>query len=189
MGLLVLLVALFFWGPLRPHVFSGSVLQASMPAPEMEGLVYDNREPVDIDELRGEVVLVYFGYTHCPDLCPTMLSTVNRALEGLGDDAGKVETLMVTVDPERDTPEYLAEYVDHFNESFRGVWGTEDDVRSVATKYGVHFEYDEPGEDGSYLIGHTASLLAIDREGVLRIVYPVGTQAESLRADLEELLA
>lgn len=189
LGLPLLLGALFVFGPLRPHVFSGSVLQASTPAPEMDGLVYDNGEPVEIGDLRGDVVLVYFGYTHCPDLCPTMLSTVNRALEGLDDDAGNVETLMVTVDPARDTPGYLAEYVDHFNESFRGVWGTEEDVRSVATKYGVHFEYDEPGPDGSYLIGHTASLLAIDPDGVLRIVYPVGTKAEALRADLEELLA
>lgn len=185
----LVLAALFMFGPLRPHVFSGAVLQASTPAPEMEGLVYDDGEPVDIDALKGEVVLVYFGYTHCPDLCPTMLSTVNRALEGLGEEADQVETLMVTVDPVRDTPEYLADYVTHFNEGFRGVWGTEDDVRSVATSYGVHFEYDEPGADGNYLIGHTASLLAIDPEGVLRIVYPVGTEAEGLKADLKELLA
>jgi protein SCO1/2 len=154
----------------------------------MDGLLYDDGQPVDIDALEGEVVLVYFGYTHCPDLCPTMLSTVDRALEGLGEAADRVETLMVTVDPERDTPEYLADYVTHFNERFRGVWGTEDDVRSVATSYGVHFEYDEPGADGSYLIGHSASLLAIDPEGVLRIVYPVGTEADALRADLKELL-
>lgn len=189
LGSLLLLVVLFVFGPFRPHVFSGAVLQASTPAPEMDGLLYDNGEPVDIDALEGEVVLVYFGYTHCPDLCPTMLSTVDRALDGLGEDAEHVETLMVTVDPERDTPEYLAEYVNHFNEGFRGVWGTEDDVRSVATKYGVHFEYDEPGADGSYLIGHTASLLAIDPEGVLRIIYPVGTEADALQTDLKELLA
>lgn len=189
LSLPLLLGVLVIFGPLRPHVFSGSVLQASTPAPDMDGLIYDNGDPVNIESLRGGVVLVYFGYTHCPDLCPTMLSTVKRALEGLGEDAAKVETLMVTVDPNRDTPAYLAEYVGHFNESFRGVWGTEDDVRSVATKYGVHFEYDEPGADGDYLIGHTASLLAIDPDGVLRIVYPVGTEASALRADLEELLA
>lgn len=186
-GALVLVGALLF-DLLRPHVFSGAVLQASEPAPTMEGLVYDDGERVDIAGLRGDVVLIYFGYTRCPDLCPTMLSTVNRAFDGLGADTGRVHTMMVTVDPRRDTPELLGEYVGHFNDSFRGVWGEEEMVRSVASTYGVHFEYDEP-VGGDYLVGHTASLMLIDPEGVLRIVYPTGIDAEDLEKDLEELLA
>lgn len=154
----------------------------------MAGLVYDDGEPVDIAGLRGDVVLIYFGYTHCPDLCPTMLSTVNRALDGLDAAAGRVHMLVVTVDPRRDSPELLSEYVGHFNDNFRGVWGDEETVRSVASTYGVHFEYDEPvGDD--YLVGHTASLMLIDPEGVLRIVYPTGIHAGDLEKDLEELLA
>lgn len=181
------LVAVLLFGLLRPHVFSGAVLQSSEPAPDMTGLVYDDGEPVDLSGLRGDVVLIYFGYTHCPDLCPTMLSTVNRALEGLGPDAERVHTVMVTVDPRRDTPELLDDYLAHFNERFRGVWGDEGAVRSVASTYGVHFEYDEP-VDGNYLVGHTASLMLIDPGGALRIVYPAGIDAADLERDLEELL-
>lgn len=180
---------LFVIGPLRPHVYSGAVLQSSAPAPQMTGLEYETGEPVELGALRGDVVLVYFGYTHCPDLCPTMLSTVDRALDGLGEGADRVTTMMITVDPRRDTPGHLAGYVRHFNEDFRGVWGSEDTVRSVATRYGVQFQYEEPSDNGEYVVAHTASLLAIDPEGALRVVYPVGTEADDLRRDLAELLA
>lgn len=173
---------------LRPHVYAGTVVQSSEPAPAMEGLTYAEGGEVDLEALRDDVVLVYFGYTHCPDLCPTTLSTAARAIEGLGSGGEDVTTMMVTVDPGRDTPELLAEYVAHFDERFRGVWGTEDQVRSVATRYGVTFEYEDPAADGSYEVGHTATLLAIDPQGALRLVYPVGVTAEDLERDLGELL-
>ncbi len=173
---------------MRPHVYSGVVLQSSEPAPAMEGLVYENGEPVDIAALEGDVVFIYFGYTHCPDVCPLTLGTVDDALDALGDEAERVSTIMVTVDPMRDTPEVLDAYVANFDESFRGVWGEEPDIRSVATQYGVTYEYDEAGDDGSYLVAHTASLLAIDPEGALRVIYPFGVTADDLTADLEELL-
>ncbi|MGD2059422.1 MAG: SCO family protein [Acidimicrobiia bacterium] len=173
---------------MRPHVYAGVVLQSSEPAPAMDGLMYEDGAPVDIEALQGDVVFVYFGYTHCPDVCPLTLGTVDDALDGLGDDAQRVTTIMVTVDPMRDTPEVLDAYVANFDETFRGVWGEEPDIRSVATQYGVTYEYEEEGDDGSYLVAHTASLLAIDPEGALRIVYPFGVSAEALTADLRELL-
>lgn len=173
----------------RPHTYAGAVLQADTVAPPMDGLVDTDGERIDLVDLRGDVVLVYFGYTHCPDLCPTTLSTIARARERLdADDADRVHTLMVTVDPDRDSPELVGEYVGFFDDTFRGVWGEVDDVRSVATQYGVFFENDEPGDDGSYLVSHTASLLAIDPGGAIRVVYPVGLEVEELTADLEELL-
>lgn len=172
----------------RPHVYAGVVLQSSDPAPSMDGLVYDTGEPVDLSDLDGEVVLVYFGYTYCPDLCPTMLGTVSSAVDDLGDDADRVAAMMVTVDPNRDTPEVLADYVSHFGDHIRGVWGTESDVRSVASGYGVTFVYDDPGADGNYLVSHTASLFAIDTGGALRVVYPVELTSNALAADLRDLL-
>lgn len=172
----------------RPHVFSGVVLQSSEPAPSMEGLVYTDGRPVDIESLRGNVVFVYFGYTYCPDVCPLTLGTVDDAMAGLGEDASRVKTIMVTVDPERDTTEVLESYLAAFNDDFRGVWGEEPAIRSVATQYGVTYQYEEAGEDGSYLVNHTASLLAIDPEGALRVIYPFGVTADELTADLRELL-
>ena len=172
----------------RPHVYSGVVLQSSEPAPTMDGLVYTDGQPVDIAALRGNVVFVYFGYTYCPDVCPLTLGTVDDALADLGEDANRVQTIMVTVDPERDTAEVLQSYLAKFNDRFRGTVGEESDIRSVATQYGVTYQYEEEDADGSYLVNHTASLLTIDPDGSLRIVYPFGVTAEELTADLRELL-
>lgn len=187
-GILALLVGLFFGGLFRPYVFAGSVIQSSESAPSMDPLTYENGEPVDLEDFRGEVLVVYFGYTHCPDLCPAMLSAVDKTVEALDGDGDRLNAIMVTVDPERDTPQFLGEYVAHFNPGFRGVWGSVDEVRAVATKYGVHFEYDEPDADGNYFVAHTAKLMAIDTDGVLRLLYPVGVTAEDLTADMRELL-
>ena len=172
----------------RPYVFSGSVIQSSEPAPPMTGLVFDDGTPVDLKAMRGDVVLVYFGYTHCPDLCPTMLSTVHQARNGLGADAHRVHMLMVTVDPGRDHIEDLGDYVRHFDEDFRGVWGPEPDVRSVATRYGIHYSYEDEAATDDYLVAHTASLLAIDPDGALRLLYQVGVTAEDLERDLREMI-
>lgn len=182
------ILGLWLGGLFRPYVFSGTIIQSSAAAPSLSPLVYENGESADLESLHGDVVLIYFGYTHCPDLCPAMLSTVDRALGTLGEPAERVTTMMVTVDPSRDSQAYVGEYVTLFNEEFRGVWGTEDEVRSVATKYGVFFEHDAPDEEGNYLVGHTASLMAVDPEGALRLVYPVGVTAAELERDLRELL-
>jgi len=187
-GGIALLVGLFLAGLFRPYVFVGSVIQSSDLAPSMDLLVYESGEAVELDAYAGDIVLVYFGYTHCPDLCPEMLSAVNKTIGGLGDDGERIHTMMVTVDPERDDPEFLGDYVTHFNPRFRGVWGPVNDVRAVAIKYGVHFEYDEPDADGNYFVAHTAKLMVIDTDGVLRLLYPVGVTAEELTADMRELL-
>ena len=173
----------------RPHVYSGVVLQSSDPAPSMEILTYTDGEPVDIAALQGNVVFVHFGFTYCPDVCPLTMATVNKAIDSLEpDDAQRVETIMVTVDPHRDSPAALDDYLANFDARFRGVWGEEGDVRSVATRYGVTFEYGEENADGHYEVIHTASLMAIDPDGALRIVYPFGVTAEELSADLQQLL-
>jgi len=181
-------VALHIWGTFGPYVFSGDVIAGSAPAPSLAPLVYENGEPVDIEARRGDVVLVYFGYTRCPDICPTMLSAAARGLELAGDRAAGATLVMVTVDPERDTRAGVGEYVRLFDERFRGAWGTEDQVRSVAGAYGVTFSYAEPDETGAYWVNHSPQLMAIDREGVLRVVYPVGVEPTELASDLRELL-
>lgn len=172
----------------RPHVYSGTVLQSPDPAPSMDGLSYANGAAVDVAALRGDIVLVYFGYTHCPDVCPLTLATVARALGDLGEDSSRVETLMVTVDPTRDTPDALAAYVARFSDDFRGVWGDETDTTTAAARYGVAYEYEEEDANGDYGVTHTSSLFLIDPDGALRIVYPFGITARELSADLEAML-
>ena len=175
-------------GWLRPHPYAGTVMQAPNMAPAMDGLIDTDGRPIDIDAFRGDLVLVYFGYTHCPDVCPTTLSQVAQARRRLGDDAARVHVMMVTVDPARDEPALLGDYVRSFDPDFVGVTGELGDIERVATTYGVYFAPTEADEDGNYDMEHTASLLGIDGEGRLRIVWPFTADAEALASDLRELL-
>lgn len=173
---------------LRPHTFSGTVLQSPTAAPPLTGLTVHTGEPADLSEFRGEVVLLYFGYTNCPDICPATLSNAARAIDAMGPAGEDVELLMVTVDPARDDPRTLGDYVGHFHPRFLGVHGSEEELRTAASQYGVVFRKAEGSEATGYLVDHTVSLMAIDPEGFLRVVYPVDVPPAELAADLEELL-
>lgn len=181
-------VAAFFVGTqLRPHIYAGTVFQSPSPAPEI-GLTAHTGEPISLGDYEGELVLLYFGYTHCPDVCPLTLSNAARAIENLGDDGDRVNVMMVTVDPARDTPELLAEYVTFFDESFLGLYGTDEQLALTASLYGVFFEAKEGTPESGYLVDHSAQLMAIDTEGFLRVLWAPDVSNEDLTADLKELL-
>jgi len=173
---------------LTPHPYSGTVMQAPTAAPSMDGLVWDDGTPVDVTELGGELVLVYFGYTSCPDVCPTTMVSVERALDEIGDDVERVRVLMISIDPARDDAARVGEYVRSFDPAFRGVSGPVDDVERVASTYGIYFARDEPLEGGGYTMSHTSTLLGIDPDGHLRIVWPSVLDPDALAADITELL-
>ncbi len=187
----IVVVAIVAWLGLRwltPHPYSGTVMQAPTAAPSMEGLVWDDGTPVDVTELGGELVLVYFGYTSCPDVCPTTMVSVDRALERIGDDVDRVRVLMISIDPARDDPARVGEYVRSFDPAFRGVSGSVEAVERVASTYGIFFAQDEPLEGGGYTMSHTSTLLGIDPDGHLRIVWPSVLDPDALAADISELL-
>ena len=172
---------------LQPHVFHGSVIQSLTRAPEID-LVSTHGGVVGLDDFNGRLTVVYFGYTYCPDICPATLATLDRALDSLPPDlADEVQVVMVSIDPERDTVEYLREYLGYFNEEFMGLTGDPGDVARVATTYGVYFAANDGTAATGYTIDHTASLMVIDREGHLRLVFPPELTAEDIAADLEHL--
>jgi protein SCO1/2 len=186
-----LLVAVLAWGALQvlqPHRYAGTVMQAPTEAPPMDDLIDDAGQPIDLTAYRGDLVVVFFGYTHCPDVCPTTLANVDRALDEMGSDAARVHLLMVSVDPARDTPQQMADYLGAFDPTFRGATGDLDAVERVAATYGVFFARGEDLDGGGYAVDHTASLMAIDTEGHLRIVWPTDVRADALASDLRELL-
>ena len=187
-GAIALGVAAFFVGTtLRPHIYAGTVFQAPSPAPAIN-LIAHTGETIDLAEYDGELVLLYFGYTNCPDVCPLTLNNAAKAIENLGSDGDRVNVMMVTVDPERDTPELLAEYVTFFDESFLGLYGPPEDLALTAAQYGVFYAAREGTPESGYLVDHTATLLAIDTEGFLRVLWTPEVTNEDLTADLSELL-
>lgn len=175
---------------LQPHLYAGTVLQSPTPAPAMDGLRLASGQPLELDRFAGDVVLVYFGYTHCPDICPATLSAAARARAGLdSSDRDRTRLLMVSVDPRRDDLASLQSYVEHFDPDFLGVGGEGPDIDRVATQYGVFYVLGEGTVETGYTVDHTASLLGIGPDGRLRVVWAPDVGAEELRADIHELLS
>ena len=172
---------------MKPYTFHGTVLQSPQPAPDFE-LDAAGGQKVSLKDFEGDLVLLYFGYTFCPDVCPATLGELAGALEILGQDAKDVQVIMISVDPERDKPEMLEDYVTHFHPSFLGVTGTPEEIAQVAALYGIFYEAHEGTAATGYLVDHTATVLVIDQEGHLKLVFPFGTPSEDIAADLEHLL-
>jgi protein SCO1/2 len=172
---------------ITPHPYSGTVLQAPEAAPSMDGLVLDDGSEVDLTAFEGQLLLVYFGYMSCPDVCPTTLSMAASARRALGDDADRVRLLMISVDPERDSLDALGDYVRSFDGSFVAATGDLDTLDRVAAQYGIFFGRGEKLGD-EYAVDHTATLMGIDANGHLRIVWPAALELDRLVADMRELL-
>lgn len=183
------LMLVFVLREVAPHSWNGTAFAAPDPAPAFTGLSFDSGEPADLTRYEGKVVVVFFGYTSCPDVCPLTLSRVARAIEGLGDRGDEVQVLMVSVDPARDTLDVLGEYLRNFDERFVGVGGDMASVANMAASYGVFFEAQPPDDDGFYEVDHTSTLLGIDRQGNLKVIWNPDVEADPLRSDIEELLS
>lgn len=173
----------------KPNSFRGTMYaEPYPPAPEIE-LIRANGASFRLREMRGNTVLLFFGYTSCPDVCPTTLAELKQALENLDEeDAKQVQVLFVTVDPERDTPERVQEYVNHFNPDFIGLSGAESELAEVWQDYGVFRENVEGNSAAGYLVDHTARLTLIDRNGNLRLSYAFDTPVDNIVHDLKLLL-
>lgn len=139
-------------------------------------------------DFKGRAVVIFFGYTHCPDVCPTTLSDMAQALDLLGKDARKVQVLFVTVDPARDTRTLLASYVPAFNPDFLGLYGDEAETARVAKDFRVFYQKHERENSPSYEVDHTAGNFVFDQSGKLRLFMKYGQGAESIAHDLRALL-
>ncbi len=158
------------------------------PAPEID-LTRNDGSQFRLSDLRGNVVLVFFGYTSCPDVCPITLGQLKQVMDKIGErDAQKVKVLFVTVDPERDTPEAMQKYVDHFDAGFVGLSGNETQLQPIWNGYGIFREKVEGNSAAGYLVDHTARITLIDQDGNLRVSYGFETPMEDIVHDLKLLL-
>lgn len=145
--------------------------------------------PVSLKDYRGKVVLLYFGYTFCPDICPTELTSTAAALKLLGPaESGRVAMLFVSVDPERDTPAHLKEYAAFFHPAMVGVTGTPETVATVAGQYGVYYARQKTDTAGGYVVDHSAELFLIDRGGRLVARLPHAAPPEQVVAEIRKHL-
>jgi protein SCO1/2 len=146
-------------------------------------------KPRRLADFRGKAVVVSFGFAHCPDVCPTTLAQLAQAVKQLGPEAERVQVLFVTVDPERDTREVLAQYVSAFDPRFLGLYGDLESTRAVAKEFKVFFEKRPPATPGgSYSVDHSAQVYVLDPAGKLRLFIRHERIAEDLPHDLQVLL-
>ena len=139
-------------------------------------------------DFKGKVVVVFFGFTHCPDACPTTLAELSQVMRELGADADKVQVLFVTVDPERDTPAVVGQYASSFHPSFLGLSGDLEATTRVAKEFKVFFQK-QPSKSGGYSVDHSAGTYFYDRQGRLRLFAPFGKGGEPILHDVRLLLA
>jgi len=139
-------------------------------------------------DFRGKAVVVFFGYTQCPDVCPTTLATLAEALRRLGPDAAKVQVLLVTVDPERDTPNLLSHYVTAFDPSFLGLSGDAEATARTAKEFKVLYQKQPGRTPDTYTMDHSAGTFVFDPQGRLRLYAGHGQSADVFAHDLRELL-
>ena len=189
-AVVLLLVLLLFASCSKARQFNGTPYDPILPAPKLEGTNWDG-QPFAMSDLRGKVVLLFFGYTFCPDVCPLTLAEMKAVVAELGEDAKNVAVVFVSTDPERDTPERLAPYMQAFDPSFYGVSVPLDALETVKKDYGVYAEkrlLENSQSATDYLIDHTGWTYLIDGAGNLRAIFSVDMSPEQIVPDVTYLV-
>jgi protein SCO1 len=187
-GVGIALVALVFaaCGPQGPKFQASDVTGASFGRDF--ALTDHNGKQRTLADFRGKAVVVFFGYTQCPDVCPTTLAALAEAMKGLGPDADRVQVLFVTVDPERDTRELLAQYVPAFDRRFLGLFGDADATARVAKEFKIVYQKQPGTSAGSYTMDHSAGTYVFDPQGRLRLFVGLTQGPDVFAHDLREIL-
>ena len=212
----VLVIALFILGYRAVAILTSTVQHTQTPekiAAPMSGgaalvqppqlvsnfaLTDHTGQPLSLSDLRGQPVLMFFGYTQCPDVCPTTLADYTRVKGELGSLAYDMHFAFISIDGERDTPEVLAEFLGRFDESFIGMTGSETTLRQMGVQFGLAFEQVVFGENGSqqpaseqaenYFVNHTSPSFLIDKDGYLNRVFFYGTRPDVIASNMRQFL-
>ena len=145
-------------------------------------------KPRTLADYRGKAVVIFFGYTQCPDVCPTTLAELAEVMKKLGPDADRVQVLFVTVDPQRDTPELLSKYVPAFDPRFAGLWGDAAATERTAKEFKIIYQKQPGATPGTYSVDHSAGTYIYDPQGRLRLYVSYGQKPDVFAHDLRELL-
>ena len=184
-GILLVMVA---WQVLaQNYTYQGSLIDPPVMAEDFE-LIDQHNNSFRLSDQRGKVVLIFFGYTHCPDVCPVTLSEFKQVKSQLKGLAENVEFVFVTVDPERDSPEHLSAYLRNFDPEFVGLSGEQTDLEEVWRNFGVYAARQDTDTAAGYLVDHTARVYAIDTHGNWRLTYPYGMEIEKIYQDVRHLI-
>ena len=154
-------------------------------------LVDQDGKTVTDKDFRGQYLVIYFGYTYCPDVCPTSLTNMSDALDLLGDTAARVTPMLITIDPARDTPEHLKEYATYFHPRLHALTGSPEQIAAVAKAYRVYYSKvkREDATEDDYLMDHSSVTYVMGPDGMFRLHFSHGTDAEAMASRLRDLLS
>ncbi len=169
------------------YAYQGVLIDPPAQAPDFS-LVDQHGNPFTLSEQRGSLVLIFFGYTHCPDVCPVTLSEFKQIKSRLGSKSEQVRYVFITVDPERDTQDRMKLYIDNFDPEFIALTADPQTLQAVWEAYGVYQERQDTGSAAGYLVDHSTRTYAIDGQGRWRLNYPFGMEVEKIYQDIVHLL-
>ncbi len=182
------LLCAMFLASCGDYSFRGTLLDEPTAAPEI-ALTDGQGRPWRLSDQEGKITLLFFGFTNCPDVCPTALADIAAARQQLGTDAERIQAVLITVDPERDTPARLGQYMAAFDPTFIGLSGSQAELQVVYSSYGVYAaKRDLPNSALGYTMDHTPSIYVIDQQGRWRAMFSHGVPVRDLVSDLRFLL-
>lgn len=188
--LVALLIAALLASCSPAHEYAGTVIDPPSPAFDFAGTNWDNTA-FRLSDLRDKVVVLFFGYTHCPDVCPITLASMRRLKELMGEQSRELAVVFVTVDPERDTVERLAQYIPAFDADFYGVRLDTETLEETKQYYHIYSEIvrdPESTDPDNYRVDHTGSSLVLDTLGQFRLLFSFGSDVEAMQSDIAYLL-
>lgn len=170
-----------------PVEFHGKDITGVMPDLEFN-LIGGEGKPVTQAEFQGKAVVLFFGYTHCPDFCPTTLTALAQALNKLPEQTrDQIRVLFVSVDPSRDTPELLKKYTGYFAPQVVGLTGDKPELDAITKRYRTTYSYDQPDQDGNYLVSHGLAMYGFDKQGKVHLFMRNDQPVEQIAEDLKAL--
>ena len=184
---LFLIVSILLQSCNKPPSWHGSDVTGMLPDLEFTLTGPDN-EQVDAKSLRGKPLLVFFGFTSCPDVCPTTLTQLSVVMKKLGPDSDGIRTLLVSVDPDRDTPEVMKKYTASFGPWLLGLTGPEDKLEALRKSYGVYAAMESSDSKGAYNVMHSAAVFAFDADGHARLLISDVSSVDNVAADIQQLI-
>ncbi len=175
------------FGP-RPGPQYGVAINASMPIADFQ-LDSTLGKPMALSDFADRYTVLYFGYTTCPDICPTTLADLGKAEQLMGATAERMQVIFITVDPERDTPQRMHDYLAYFSPNFIGMSGSLDETERIASQLGVVYEKRYNSESATdYLMDHTATVIVLDPQRRPQLLFPYGVTGEQIASDLQALM-
>lgn len=183
-GIAIVLYMLFG----KPANLRGTAYAEPYPVAPNFQLKNANGNLVHLSDYQGKIVLLFFGYTYCPDVCPTTLAELKLVSDQIGEKASQIQVIFISVDPKRDTPEIAQKYVEQFSPNFLGLSGSLQELTPVWDQYGVYREVVDGTSPTNYIVNHTARVILVDQAGNMRLSYGFQTPKEDIVNDLMILL-